>query len=166
MLISLIAAVAENNAIGKNNQMPWHLTADLQYFKKTTTGHIVLMGRKTFLSIGRALPQRLNFIVSRQKIPTDNAQVFYFLSIEEAIAEAKKRQENELFVIGGAEIYQQILPLCQRIYLTKVHTIITNADAFFPIIDPTVWKIVNEMPTIPADEKNDFNCTMMVLERK
>ncbi|RZL03802.1 MAG: dihydrofolate reductase, partial [Pedobacter sp.] len=116
-ILSIVVAIAENNAIGRNNQLLWHLPADLKHFKQITTGNAIVMGRKTFESIGKALPNRKNIVITRQQIDFPEG-VLTANSIEEAISLA---DENEMFIIGGAEIYRSILPKADRIFLTTVH---------------------------------------------
>ncbi|MCT8124873.1 MAG: type 3 dihydrofolate reductase [Alishewanella aestuarii] len=128
MRISMIAAMAQQRVIGLNNQMPWHLPADLQHFKKVTLGKPVVMGRKTFESIGRPLPGRRNIVISRQT-PAVDSPVEWVSSIEQALA--LLAEQPEVMIIGGAEIYRQCLPLAQRLYLTEI-ALETAGDAFFP----------------------------------
>ena len=128
--ISIIAAIAENRAIGKNNKLLWRISEDLKRFKKVTEGHAVIMGRKTYESIGKPLPNRLNIIITRNtsyKAPA----CFVFLSLGEALVYAKKYEKEEIFVIGGGEIYQQALPQTDKLYLTVVKGEY-EADTFFP----------------------------------
>lgn len=124
----MIAAMAQQRVIGLNNQMPWHLPADLQHFKKVTLGKPVVMGRKTFESIGRPLPGRRNIVISRQA-PRGDSPVEWVSSIEQALA--LLAEQPEVMIIGGAEIYRQCLPLAQRLYLTEI-ALETAGDAFFP----------------------------------
>jgi dihydrofolate reductase len=129
VLISLIAAVATNGVIGKDNKLPWHLPADLQFFKKTTLGHPIIMGRKNFESIGKVLPGRTNIVLTRNPnfAFTNNScpEELPLLanSLKEAFAIAQETGTDECFVIGGAEIYKEALPFCQKLYITKVHGI-------------------------------------------
>ncbi|MDR0517108.1 MAG: dihydrofolate reductase [Fibromonadaceae bacterium] len=120
MLISLIAAVAENSVIGNNNKMPWHLPADLRFFKKTTLGHPIIMGRKNFESIGKVLPERTNIVLTKN-IGFAAEGILAVHSLGEAFEAAKNCGSEECFVIGGAEIYKQALSLCQKLYITRVH---------------------------------------------
>lgn len=131
--LCLIVAQAENRAIGKDNQMPWHLPEDLQYFKRVTLGKPVIMGRKTFESIGRALPGRTNIVITRQ---TDwqATGVTAATSLEAAIEMAASEAPEEIMIIGGAQIYQESLPLAERVYLTQIHAGF-DGDAFFPELD-------------------------------
>jgi len=161
MKISLVVAVSENHAIGKNNQLLWHLPADLKHFKQITSGHTIIMGRKTYDSIGKPLPNRRNIVITRQSgLQIEGVEVVG--SLEEATALCPT--ENEVFVIGGAEIYKSALPLAQKIYLTTVHQSF-EADAFFPEIDPKVW-IETERESHAPDEKNAFGYTFSTLQRR
>ena len=156
---AIIAAVADNGAIGKDNALLWHISEDLKYFKKVTSGHPVIMGRKTFASIGRPLPKRLNIIVSRNLAASganpcgegpmpDN--VLVAASLEEAFLLAgpdtpgrEKAATDKCFVIGGGEIYRQALPLADTMYITHVHTEIKDADTFFPEISASDWTMTS-----------------------
>lgn len=135
--LCLIVAQAANRAIGKDNQMPWHLPEDLQYFKRVTMGKPIIMGRKTFESIGRPLPGRTNIVITRQKDWQANG-VQAAGSLAAAIELAATEAPEEIMVIGGAQIYQESLPLADRIYLTQIHESF-DGDAFFPPLDGT-WK--------------------------
>lgn len=133
--ISIIVATAKNWAIGVDNQLLWHISADLKRFKALTTAHAIVMGRKTYDSIGKPLPNRRNIVISRdENLRIDGVEVFN--SIESAIEELSN--ETEIFIIGGAEIYKQTLPLASKIYLTKVIKSY-DGDAFFPEIDFSEW---------------------------
>lgn len=136
--ITIIAAAGENNALGKDNKLIWHLSDDLKHFKNLTKGHHVIMGRKTFESMPKALPNRTNVVISRQKdYVAENAQVVS--SLEAALAFAQ--EDDRPFIIGGGEIYSQALPFADCIELTRVHDDF-EADTFFPEIDTTVWREV------------------------
>lgn len=162
MKISLVVAVAENGVIGKDNQLLWKLSSDLKRFKSITSGHFILMGRKTFESIGKPLPNRTSLIISSNFTCTmDNCNVF--ASVHDAIVYAAQQNQNELFVIGGGEIYRQTLSLAQTIHLTMVHTEL-EGDTFFEF-DESNW-IVKEKEFIPKDEKNEFDSTYLLLERQ
>lgn len=162
--ISIIAAVASNYAIGKNNDLLWSLPADLAHFKKHTTGHPIIMGRKTFESIGRPLPNRRNIIVSRQEnYHVPGCEVYP--SLEEAIrvAELDLKADDELFVIGGGQLYREALPMAQWLYITWVHTE-PEADTYFPEIDSSVWnKTASEHRA--ADDKNRFDMEFCTYQR-
>ncbi len=137
MIVSLMVAMDEEQGIGKDNQLPWHLPGDLKNFKKITMGHHLILGRKTFESIGRALPGRTMLVLtSAPQEPQENLR--FFSSISEATQFAREAGEEEVFIIGGANIYHQTLELADRIYLTQVQTIV-DADAFFPKLDRSLW---------------------------
>lgn len=163
MILSIIVAVAKNNVIGKDNQLIWRLSNDLKRFKKLTTGHSILMGRKTYESIGKPLPNRKNLIVTRNE-NFDVEGAYVFNSIESAIHHAKVTGEEELFIIGGGEIYKKLLPQTDKLYLTRVHAE-PEGDAFFPTIEETAWQVVNEEAHL-ADEKNEYDFVFVDLERK
>ena len=151
MKLSLIVATAQDNVIGRNNELPWHLPQDLKYFKSITLGKPIIMGRKTFESIGKPLPGRTNIVVTRQK-NWNFSGVLVAKNIECALetAQAFRTEQNtlseEIMVIGGAEIYSSALPIANRVYLTKIDAKIEGADAFFPKLSPEHWKLVSELP--------------------
>lgn len=160
-MLSIIVAVAENNVIGRNNDLIWHLPRDLKHFKETTTGHHIIQGRKTFESCGKPLPNRTNIIVTRdQNYEVEDCIVVH--SLEEAIKAAEN--DNEAFIIGGGNIYKQALPLVDRIYLTKIHEKF-DGDTFFPEIDMNDWKIVEKQDFEP-DERNRYPFTIFIFDRK
>lgn len=164
MLISLIAAIDNKGCIGKAGALPWRLSFDLQRFKTLTIGHHIIMGRKTWESIGKVLPGRTNIIVTRQlSYHVESCIIAH--SIEDALEYARNHEEIEAFVIGGGEIFNTALPFARRIYLTRVHVEIVDADTFFPDINKENWEIIEEQ-IIPADRNNDFETTFQVLERK
>ncbi|SEQ90637.1 dihydrofolate reductase [Pedobacter rhizosphaerae] len=161
MSISIAVAVGENYAIGKNNQLLWHMPADLKFFKQTTTGHTVIMGRKTFDSVGRPLPNRRNIVITRDtQLKIDGVEVVNSL---EAALEITKEEEKPVFIVGGAEIYKQALPLTHTLYLTTIHHHF-DADTFFPAINKSEWKVIKS-ERHSADEKNPYDYTFEVLER-
>lgn len=153
MTLSIIAALGRNRAIGYQNQLPWRLPADLQRFKQLTMGHHLLMGRKTFESIGRPLPGRTSIIITRQ-LDYEAEGCLIAHSLDDAIALAKSRGEQEAFVIGGADIYAQALSVADRMYLTFVEAE-PEADAFFPTFDESDWEVSGEA-AFAADEKNQY----------
>jgi dihydrofolate reductase len=159
MIISIVVAIAENNAIGKNNQLLWHLPADLKHFKQITTGHTVIMGRKTYDSVGKPLPNRRNIIITRQDITIEGCEVAK--SIEDALALCAG--EEEVFIIGGAEIYKQSIHLADRIYLTIVHQKF-DGDSYFPEINYGQWVETTRGDHQP-DEKNKLPYSFITLER-
>ena len=161
--ISLIVAASENNAIGKSNAMLWHLPEDLKFFKNTTWGMPVIMGRKTFEAVGKPLPGRTNIIVTTN--PNWKAEnTISTVSSEDAIKVANETNAKEIFITGGGEIYKQTLPIADKVYLTRVHTEI-DGDAFFPVMDTNVWKVFFEK-NVKADEKNKFDMTFQTWVRK
>ena len=163
MILSLIAAASENNVIGKGAALPWNLPAELRYFRDTTKGKPVIMGRKTYDSIGRPMPGRQNIVVTRDKdLKIKGCDVVS--SVEDALALAGKGAGEEVFVIGGEQIYRLALPLAQRIYLTRVHTTIEGGEAFFPEFDMTSWREIKK-EFHPADQENPLAYTIHVYEK-
>jgi dihydrofolate reductase len=160
MIVSIVVARSENNAIGKNNQLLWYLPADLKHFKNITTGHTVIMGRKTYDSVGKPLPNRRNIIITRQNITIDGCEVVK--SIEDALVLCA--DEEEVFIVGGAEIYRQSIHLTNRIYLTIVHQKF-DADSFFPEINYDEWEEI-EREDYQPDEKNKLPYSFITLERR
>jgi len=166
MIVSLIVAVSENGVIGKDNGLIWHLPKDMKFFKDTTQGHHVLMGRKNFESIPhnfRPLPNRTNIIITRQSNYIAEGCVVVN-SIEQGIELAKNNGENELFVIGGGQIYDMALKqeLIDRVYLTEIHNSF-DGDTFFPKLSDQ-WKEVQREDCF-ADEKNKYDYSFLVLEK-
>ena len=153
---SIIVAISDNNAIGRNNDLLWHISEDLKFFKRTTLGCPVIMGRKTFESIGRPLPKRLNIVVSRSGYDAPEG-VVVVPSIQEAFAVAYQRAASaepapeKVFVIGGGQIYAQAVSQVDSMVITHVHTVIEDADTFFPVIDPAIWTVAerSELQTDP-----------------
>ena len=166
MKISIVVAASDNNAIGAGGALLWHLPKDMKYFKEVTMGHHVLMGRKTWESIPekyRPLPGRVNIVITRQKdFKADGAVVVK--DLDEGIALAKKAGETELMVIGGGEIYKQVFPKTDKVYLTKVHATFIEADTFSPDILTNDWKVVST-ETHWADEKHKYHFDFVVLEK-
>ncbi len=161
MKISIIVAKAQNHVIGKANQLLWHLPKDFQYFKKVTSGHYILMGRKTYESIGRPLPNRVSLVVSRNPMyALEGGLVVH--SIENALEIAQKNQEKELFVIGGGKIYAQMLSQADRLYVTEVQTDI-QGDTFFPPISE-IWKEISRERHF-ADARHPFDFDFVVYEK-
>jgi dihydrofolate reductase len=158
--LSIIVAISANNAIGKDNQLLWHLPADLKHFKEITTGHTIIMGRKTYDSIGKPLPNRRSIVITR------NADLIIpGVEVVGSLADAIERckHDEEAFIIGGAEIYQQSLAYATHIYLTRVHETY-DADTFFPLLAPHEWKELDSI-AYPADEKNEVAYTFSTLEK-
>lgn len=166
MIVSLIVAASTNNAIGKDNQLLWHLPNDMKFFKNTTWGMPVVMGRKTYEALaGEPLPGRFNFIVTRQRdwTPTnDKAKVTP--SLEQALKEAASTDCKETFVIGGGEIYKEAMPIADRIYMTRVHATL-DGDTWFPPIDEKDWQLTDNRD-FPADEKHAYAYSFQVWQRK
>ena len=161
MIISLIAAMDEDRAIGYKNKLPWSLPSELKYFRETTKGKPVIMGRKTYESIGKPMPERLNIIVTRDKnYKADNCIVVN--NREDAIKAAKV--SDEIMVIGGAEIYNLFLPIADGLYITKVHGKF-KADTYFPEFNENEWIKVKEK-FVGKDTDNKYSYTIIVLERK
>ena len=163
MIISIIAAMDENRAIGIKNTLPWRLSDDLKRFKKLTLGHHIIMGRKTYESIGGPLPGRENIIITRNPdFQASGCRIIH--SPSGAIELARKQGDDEVFVIGGAEIFTKFIDIADRIYLTIVHSS-SVADTFFPEFNPNKWvAIFTEL--IPAGEANKYATTFMIYERK
>ena len=158
--IVLIVAAAENNAIGKDNKMLWHLPNDFKYFKQNTIGYSVIMGRKTFESIEKPLPERRNIVLTRD-IQYRNPDVDVANSINEVLTYC--RDERKIFVIGGAEIYKQVLPITHQVLLTRVHAEI-DGDAFFPELPGAEWNLISQDKR-QKDDKHAFDYTFEVWER-
>jgi dihydrofolate reductase len=162
MRISLIAAVAANGVIGRNNKLPWHLSTDLKRFKSLTMGHHLIMGRKTFDEIGRKpLPGRPNIVISRSAIATGGIQTA--TTLDEAFSRVAAT-EDEVFVIGGGEIFRQVLHRADRMYITQVHAEI-EGDTFFPEYDPVnEWRLIDR-EDFESDAKNDYPFSFLTYER-
>ena len=161
MIVSIVVATGKNGEIGKDNRLLWHLPADMKYFKNLTTGHPIIMGRHTYDSIGKPLPNRRNIVITRQKnLLIEGVDVVN--SLEDAIELVK--DAPEIMVIGGADVYKQALPLTKRIYITRVDTE-PDADRFFPELNADDWNIHVNISN-PADDKNIYSMTFQMLERK
>ncbi|HEY8191130.1 MAG TPA: dihydrofolate reductase [Alphaproteobacteria bacterium] len=142
IIVSAIAAMSENRAIGREGALPWHIPEDLKYFKRMTLGKPVIMGRKTFESIGsKPLPKRLNIVISRSRLLADG--IGWAATVEDAIKLAKKEAQatgqNEIMIVGGAQIYREAMPLTDRLYLTVIHRTV-EGDAYFPDFDQSEWR--------------------------
>lgn len=162
-MISFIFAMDENRLIGKGNELPWRLPEDLKYFKRTTMGHPIIMGRKTFESIGRPLPGRENIIVTRNRdFQWDGCSVFY--SIEELLDYCQKYPEQEFFVIGGGEIFAKLFPYASRLYMTYIYHQF-EGDTYFPLFDRNEWKLVSKEQG-KKDEKNPYTYEFRIYERR
>ncbi|PQL90030.1 dihydrofolate reductase [Apibacter sp. wkB309] len=162
--MTIIAAIDENNAIGNNNQLLWHLPLDLKRFKSLTQNHVILMGRKTFESLGRPLPNRQNMVISsKADYPVPN-NVYLFSSLPEAIEAARNKDSNP-YIIGGGTIYSQALKYADTLELTLVHTQIDKADTYFPEIDFSEWnKTFDEFH--PKDDKHLYDFRFVTYQRK
>ena len=160
MKVAIVVAMAENRVIGRDNRLPWHLPADLRHFKQVTVGKPVLMGRKTHESIGRPLPERTNIVVTRDRSYTATGCIVAH-SIESALKAADDHEE--VMVIGGTDLYWQLLPRADRIYLTLVHAEF-KGDALFPEINESKWREVERMDCAP-DERNPWPYSFIRLER-
>lgn len=160
MLVSMIVAMTRNGVIGKDNGMPWHLPADLAYFKQTTLGKPIVMGRNTFNSIGRALPGRRNIIVSQS---LSEAPLGTELVTSPKAALALLADVPEVMVMGGGQLYQAFLPFSQRLYLTQIEADI-EGDTYFPF-QAADWQLTSEQVRI-ADERNEYDCRFLIYEKK
>jgi len=161
MIISIMVAIAENHGIGKDNHLLWRLPADLKHFKDTTSGHTVIMGRKTFASVGKPLPNRRNIVITRNaSLKIAGAEVVNTLDAAIALCD----ENEEVFIVGGAEIYKMAMAVTDKIYLTVVKGTF-DADTFFPPIDPDLWEETDQISFEP-DEKNAWAYTFSTLLRK
>ncbi len=171
MIVSAIVATDRNRVIGKDNEIPWYLPGDMAYFKQTTMYHHVIMGRKTFDSIGRPLPKRTNIVLSNNPYFVAN-DIIVAQTIEEALELAAEVEEDEAFIIGGGAIYEASLEYWDRIYLTEVDLEVPDTDAsgnkvqlvYFPEIKPKEWRLVSKKAN-PADEKNPYPYIFKILEK-
>ncbi len=162
MIVSIIVAVSQNDVIGKESELPWRLPADMKYFKETTSGHCIIMGRKTFEALGRPLPNRTNIIITRQEDFSAEGCVVVN-QLQHAIDYAKDQGESECFIIGGGDVYIQALIWTDRIYLTRIHQSF-EGDTFFQSLIPTDWKEIINNKHLP-DEKNKYPYSFEVYER-
>ena len=165
MKISIIVAVAENNVIGKDNKLIWHLPSDMKYFKEKTLGHCVITGRKNYESIPekfRPLPNRTNIVITRQKKYSALGAIVVG-SFEDAIEKAKQTGDEEIFIIGGAEIFTQSMHLADKLYLTKIHHSFVG-DVYFPLISASEWKETDHKKGI-VDEKNKYEHDFITYEK-
>lgn len=159
-MLSFIVAMDENGVIGKDNDLPWYLPNDLKYFKEVTSGHNIIMGRKTFESIGRPLPNRKNIILTRdESYQADGCVVVHSMKELEPYL-----QEDEVFLIGGAELFNIALPRADRLYITRIHDTF-EGDTYFPNIDLTKWELIEQTPG-KTDERNLHDHTFLIYERK
>ena len=161
-MISLIAAIGKNNELGKNNTLVWNMPDDLKYFRAKTSGHPVIMGRKTFESIGRPMPNRRNIIITRDlNYRKDGIEIAH--SLNEALNLVPQKNE-EIFIIGGEEIFKQAMPLADKLYITHIDAKDKNANVFLPEIIPVVWNEISHEEH-QKDDKNPFNYTFSVYEK-
>ena len=165
----IIVAIADNNAIGKDNALLWHISEDLKFFKRTTSGSPVIMGRKTFESIGRPLPKRTNIVISRGFDAPEGVVVTGSLAEAYSVAESSFISDtignNRCFIMGGGQIYAQAMPDADRLIVTHVHTVIEEADTFFPDIDSSVWKVA-ERSEMLHDEETGYDFEFVEYCRK
>ena len=161
-MLTIIAAASENNALGKDNQLVWHLPDDFKRFKTLTSGHYIIMGRKTFESVGRPLPNRTNIVVTRSHDFKPEG-VLIVHSIAEALQLCTPQSSPK--IIGGGEIYKQALDLVNKVYLTEVDTIVPEADTFFPALPESTWQLLHSRPR-PADDIDPFALAFKLFERK
>ena len=160
-MLSIIVAVSENNVVGKENKLPWKLSADLRRLKSLTMGHHIIMGRKTWESLGRPLPGRINVIITSDKNYIAEGGVVVH-SLKEA--QTVSSFDDEIFIFGGGKIFKEAMPLVQKIYMTKVHSII-EGDIYFPVINMKEWN-ETAREDYKADEKNQYDYSFVILERR
>ena len=171
-MISIIVAVAANNAIGRGNRLLWHLPQDLKYFKEVTTGHPVVMGRKTYESIGRPLPGRRNIVLTRSgklesvqiKNP-DTTTLEAISGIEEFLKLAQEAPQEEFFILGGGELYRTMLPYADKLYITHIEATVEDADTFFPQIEPEIWSL-ERCSQRYSDQENNLEFRFALYTRK
>ena len=166
MIISLIVAASTNNAIGKDNKLLWHLPNDMKFFKNTTWGMPVVMGRKTFEALaGEPLPGRFNFVITRNaNWDPGREKVKKAPDLPTALELADDTDCKETFVIGGGEIYKEAMSIADRIYMTRVHAVL-EGDTFFPVIDETQWTLISNLD-FPTDEKHAYAYSFQLWEKK
>lgn len=169
---NIIAAVADNGAIGRDNELLWHISADMKYFRRTTMGCPVIMGYRTWLSIGRPLPGRKNIVITKSRFEAPEAVVQVpdaaaaIAVAEEALVNADTQNaEGQCFITGGAKTYERMMSQADKLYITHVRTSVPDADAFFPAIDPAVWTLESETPA-EVDPENGLQYSFAVYSRK
>lgn len=160
---NIIVAVADNNAIGKDNALLWHISEDMRFFRRQTLGSPVIMGRKTFESIGRALPGRVNVVISRSFSTGEEVEVV--ASLEDAFKVAESTNLEKCFIMGGGQIYAQAMQVADRLIVTHVHTVIEDADTFFPPIDPSVWTVIQRSELF-TDEETGYTFEFVEYEKR
>ena len=162
----IIAAIADNGAIGKDNALLWHIAEDMKYFRRTTTGNPVVMGFRTFLSIGRPLPKRDNIVISTRLWNDAPEGVKVVASLEEAYSLAEIAVgAGRIFIMGGGETYRRALPTADKLYITHVHTVIEDADTFFPMIDTAIWEVESATPAA-TDPETGYAYEFQVYKRR
>lgn len=162
MILSAIAAVSENHVIGNHNQLPWKLPEDLKYFKNRTWGMPVIMGRKTYESVGKPLAGRMNIVITSQS-SWSHKGVIVVNNLTDALYEAGKQEVMEVFITGGSQVFREAFPLLDRIYLTRIYEEFVG-DSYFPILDLEEWRMVQEDQR-EADDKNKFRFSFQIWER-
>lgn len=162
-MLSLIVAIAEDGAMGIHNTLPWHLPADLRFFKQTTMGKPVIMGSRTWDSLGKKLPGRLNVVLSSRALELPEG-VLLFTNLDAAISRVREEDTDEAFIIGGSKVFEEAMPQLDRMYITRVGTTVAGADTFFPEIDYSHWQLKWD-DAYAADEKNPFDYTFQLWER-
>ena len=162
-MVSFIVAASTNNAIGKGNQLLWHLPNDMRFFKNTTWGMPMIMGRKTFESVNKKFPGRTNIVITRQK-DWEREGVIVVSSLEEALKKAEETNGKEIFIIGGGEIFKESISKVDKIYLTRVHAIL-DGDTFFPEIDEKEWELTHE-ENFEKDQKHLYDYSFQTWVRK
>jgi len=174
MILSIISGIANNNEIGRKNELLWNLPIDMKHFRETTSGHPVIMGQRTFESLGigadgkpgKPLPNRRNIILTLDKeYKRDDAEVVYSIEELDELLKNTTEKDEELFIIGGGQIYKLFIEKSDRLYITHVNAEFSDADTFFPIIDPLKWQKVKE-DKHGKDEKNIYDTNFVVYERK
>lgn len=174
MILSIISAIANNNEIGQKNELLWNLPIDMKHFKETTTGHPIIMGQKTFESLGigadgqsgRALPNRRNIVLTLdQDFKREGVEVYYSMTELEHALNDTLRENEEAFIIGGGQIYKLFIDKADRLYITHVDASFPLADTYFPTIDQDKWEIVSE-DKHEKDEKNIYDCNFVIYKRK
>ncbi len=162
-MISIIAGIGKNNEIGKENALLWHLPADLAYFKKITSGKTIIMGRKTFESIGKPLPNRQNIVITRDA-SFSHEGVLVENSLDQITSLSDSNRDSEVFIIGGAKIYKQAINIADKLYITHINAEDKDADSFFPVIDKNIWHEVSRAEN-KADDKNPYDYSFVIYEK-
>jgi dihydrofolate reductase len=162
MIISFVVAASENNVIGKDNKLLWTLPNDMKFFKNTTWGMPVIMGRKTYDSLGKPLEGRSNIVITRQKIEIPGVKVVN--NLDQALAAAAETDAKESFIIGGGQVFAEAMPRANKIYITRVHTVI-EGDTQFPVIDELQWQLISNLD-FPADAKHKYAYSFQLWQRK